>query len=240
LHAMLESVGYSVLEASSAAEARAVADGFEGGIDLLVTNEALADSSGLELAERLRETRPLLAMMCLSEPSSQHASGGAPEPAVPSKASSGGLFKSGTDFLAKPFTMEALFYRVRRLLDAPKPRRVLFVDEDPDLAMFAMRVLRRAGFEVLVAGNWKVAVDTVQTDRPDLLITDLVVAHRENPDAMEALNRVHPSLPVVATSELAGALLKTAEALGARATLAKPFSAAELLAAVRRALGSTR
>ena len=112
------------------------------------------------------------------------------------------------------------------------------MDDDADVALFAVRVLSAAGFEVLVAGNGKVALSAVETEHPDLVITDLVMPEREGLEIIMTLRKSHPSLPLIATSgAFGGHFLKTAAALGAGATLPKPFSAEELLEAVRAVLG---
>ena len=66
LRTVLEGLGYSVLEAASAREAAALSSGFADGIDLLVADVVLADSTGIELVRRLRELRPGLPALYIS------------------------------------------------------------------------------------------------------------------------------------------------------------------------------
>jgi DNA-binding response OmpR family regulator len=109
--------------------------------------------------------------------------------------------------------------------------------DDPAVALFANRVLRNAGFEVLVAGNGRVALATVETEQPDLVIADLVMPEREGLETIVTLRKRHRSLPIIAISgAFGGHFLKSAATLGAHATLPKPFSAEELLEAVRAVL----
>jgi len=71
------------------------------------------------------------------------------------------------------------------------------------------------------------------------VITDLVMREREGLETMMKLRKSHPELPVVAISGAFGAhFLRSASLLGAKATLAKPFSAEDLLNVVQRVLGS--
>jgi DNA-binding NarL/FixJ family response regulator len=61
---------------------------------------------------------------------------------------------------------------------------------------------------------------------------------REGLDTMMQLKKSHPGLPVIAVSgAFGGHYLASAKALGARATLLKPFSGEDLLRAVRTVLG---
>jgi hypothetical protein len=133
--------------------------------------------------------------------------------------------------------MDAFGERVRRILDKRRRRRVLFVDDDPEVVIFASRILRDAGFEVLVGGNGNVALSTAQTEPLDLVITDLVMPEREGLETIMRLRRSHPALPVIAISgAFGGHFLKGAATLGASAILLKPFSGEELLEAVRAAM----
>jgi len=220
LHRMLEGLGYFVLEAASAREAVALSSGLADGSDLLVVDVELADSTGVELAQRLREPRPELPVLYVS--------------GYPQGAAIEGVQESGAEFLSKPFTLVAFAERVRRILDRRKPRRILFVDDDADVVLFASLVLRNAGFEVLVGGNGDTALSMVEIERPDLVITDLVMPERGGLATIMTLRKLHPSLPVIATSgAFGGYFLEAAVTLGAHATLPKPFSGEELLEAVR-------
>jgi DNA-binding response OmpR family regulator len=146
---------------------------------------------------------------------------------------------SAAEFLSKPFHPAAFAERVRTILDRKKQQRVLFIDDDAELVMFASRVLREAGYDVLVGGNGNVALATVEVEPVDLVITDLVMREREGLETIMRLRKSHPRLPVIAISgAFGGHFLKSAAALGARAALAKPFSGEELLAAVRSVLES--
>jgi two-component system, cell cycle sensor histidine kinase and response regulator CckA len=220
---VLERLGYSVLAAASAREAAALSSGFADGVDLLVADVVLADSSGIELAGRVRERHPQLPVLYISG----DTHGAAVET----------VQESGAEFLSKPFTVVALAERVRRILDRRKRKRILFVDDDAGVVLFASRVLHDAGFEVLVGGNGDVALSIVETERLDLVITDLVMPEREGLATIMTLRKSHPSLPMIAISgAFGGYFLKAAAKLGARVALPKPFTGEQLLEAVRAVL----
>src|SRR5690349_18325364 len=54
---VLEQAGYTVLEAADGLEGARVAEGFEGEIDLLLTDVVMPNLGGRSLADRLRTTR---------------------------------------------------------------------------------------------------------------------------------------------------------------------------------------
>ena len=220
LRTALEELGYSILESATAKEAAQLSSGFPGGIHLLIADLVLPDSTGIELAQQLQVWHPGLPVL--------HISGYGEGSAFDSVQESGG------EFLAKPFSLAAFAGRIRGILDRRKRRRILFVDDDPDVALFASRVLGDAGFEVLLGGNGNVALETAQAEHLDLVITDLVMPEREGLETIMRLRKSYPSLPIIAISgAFGGHFLKGAATLGARATLPKPFSGEELLTAVR-------
>ena len=115
--------------------------------------------------------------------------------------------------------------------------RVLVVDDEPDMVENCVRILEPAGYECLTATDARRALAMLESERPDLLITDLKMP---GTDGMELLQRAHkldPALPVIvitafATVESAVAAVKQ----GAFDYLAKPFSVDQLRVAVDRAV----
>jgi len=225
MRSILEGLGYAVLDAASAREAVKLSAGLKDRLDLLVADAVLPDSSGITLADSLRELRPRLPVLHISGYPEQVALDGAPQ--------------SGAGFLAKPFTVSAFGESVRSILDRQKRKRILVLDDDQQVLMFAAAVLREAGFEVLVGEDGNVALSVVDKEPLDLVITDLVMPEREGLETMMRLRESSPQLPVIAISgAFGGHFLRSAANLGARATLAKPFSGEDLLNAVRMVLGS--
>jgi CheY-like chemotaxis protein len=94
---ILRREGYRVLEAGSAEEALATAQG--QAIDLLITDVMLPGIRGPELARRMQQAAPRLKMLFIS--------GHTGEERVP----------AGGHFLAKPFTLAALLEKVREALE---------------------------------------------------------------------------------------------------------------------------
>ena len=96
--AMLDDLGYRVIEASSAAEATALA---EGGIlfDVLITDHAMPGRTGTDLAQDLRTRRPDLPVLLVTGYARIAEDG-----------------SSGIDRLPKPFRQDELAERLDRLL----------------------------------------------------------------------------------------------------------------------------
>jgi DNA-binding NtrC family response regulator len=122
--------------------------------------------------------------------------------------------------------------------------KILLVEDDTQLRSMLRTVLEDAGHEVEVAGNGKEAIRSYQRRPTDLLITDIIMPEEEGLEAIIKFHGSYPSAKIIAMSGggfgAAQDYLFTAKLLGANHTLAKPFSNSDLLAGVKRCLGSER
>ncbi len=100
---ILESKGYTVLQADNAEQATVLSKQHKRPIDLLLTDIVLTDVSGPKLADQLRSTR--------SDMKALYMSGYTDEAVVRT-----GMLNAGTAFLQKPFTPELLLRKVREVL----------------------------------------------------------------------------------------------------------------------------
>jgi signal transduction histidine kinase/DNA-binding response OmpR family regulator len=121
--------------------------------------------------------------------------------------------------------------------------RVLVADDNADLRDYVRRLLEAAGYEVDVAAHGEAALEAARQDRPDLLLTDVMMPVMDGMQLLRAV-RADPrlsDLPVVMLSARAGedAQVEGLEG-GADDYLSKPFSARELLARVSSNLGMAR
>jgi two-component system, cell cycle sensor histidine kinase and response regulator CckA len=108
---VLERYGYSVIAAASGDEAIALAQGYNGAIDLLVTDMVMPGMSGREAAQRIQTVRPTTPVL--------YTSGYTPE----ATAQHNDVITAGAPFLQKPFTPATLAAKVRSVLDAEVSKR---------------------------------------------------------------------------------------------------------------------
>jgi two-component system cell cycle sensor histidine kinase/response regulator CckA len=108
---LLETGGYTVLQASNAEQAMEVAQGHTGRLDMLLTDVVMPGMSGPELARGLVALRPQLRVLYVS---------GYPDEALPSA----GALEADASFLQKPFTPETLARKIREVLDARAPASI--------------------------------------------------------------------------------------------------------------------
>ena len=117
-------------------------------------------------------------------------------------------------------------------------RRILVVDDEPQVLELLKLHLVGAGYSVMALSSGKDALLAVETNSFDLLVLDLGLPDIDGFDVLRAVRAKKPDLKVIATSGyLSEPVLKIAGFLGSSGQLQKPISQAALLDAVRHAIG---
>nr|WP_072688686.1 response regulator [Rhodococcus marinonascens] len=119
---------------------------------------------------------------------------------------------------------------------SPPPRRVVVAEDEALIRLDLVEMLQEEGYEVVgEAGDGQVAVDLAVELKPDLVIMDVKMPHRDGIDAASeiAAKRIAPVVILTAFSQRK--LVERARDAGAMAYLVKPFSAADLIPAVELA-----
>jgi CheY-like chemotaxis protein len=116
---------------------------------------------------------------------------------------------------------------------------ILVVDDNAQMREVIRRLLAQNGHAVTTAHDGKHATRLLTAGPlPDLVITDLIMPEQEGIETITIIRERFPQVKIIAMSgggQVAD-YLPNAMALGAHQTLAKPFSAAALHAAVAAAL----
>ncbi|MAM60783.1 response regulator [Maritimibacter sp. UBA3975] len=132
---------------------------------------------------------------------------------------------------------------------------ILIMDDDPDFGFLLEHSLRRQDHRVVVVARGSAAIDILETQDVDLLITDIYVRDLGQPVAdggILLINRIRrpgpdsrlrapTDLPIIAISGATGFsgqehMLDLARHMGADVTLSKPFPPDTLNAEVERLL----
>jgi CheY-like chemotaxis protein len=128
-------------------------------------------------------------------------------------------------------------------------KRVLVIDDEPDVVTYLVTVLRDNGYEVTSAENGRTGFEQARRDRPDLVCLDITMPEesgirfyrnlRDDPDLAHT-----PVIIVTAVTGLGGDAEPFRHFLSTRrqvpppeAFLSKPIDRHEFLATVARALG---
>ena len=116
----------------------------------------------------------------------------------------------------------------------------LVIEDDPSLRLSLQRLLQSAGYDVHAAADGAEGVAAFRQQRPDVVVTDIVMPEQEGIETIMLLRSIAPSCPIIAISgggRIGSAdFLQMAERLGATAVLAKPFEPGALLSKVREAI----
>lgn len=118
---------------------------------------------------------------------------------------------------------------------------ILVVDNDAATLSQAERTLANAGHKVEMATTARAALRVLAAARIDVVVLEVILPDMEGIETIIELQRLHPRCPIVAMSGggtviTADHALQLAKAVGAHATLRKPFTAADLLGVVEGAL----
>jgi signal transduction histidine kinase len=120
---------------------------------------------------------------------------------------------------------------------------ILVVDDEPDALALLISVLTEAGYRVRPADSGSLALASVATSAPDLILLDMRMPHMDGLEACRQLKARKESseIPVVFVSGSTDAETRVEGlALGAVDFVIKPFDRAELLARIRTHLELSR
>ncbi len=121
---------------------------------------------------------------------------------------------------------------------SPAPRgaaagaRVLVVDDDSDVRGFLAESLEGLGCTVVSAASASEGLQAISDWRPDLILMDYAMPGMNGADAARAAREMHPGLPIVFVTGYAESEQLEAALGGDVPVLRKPFTLAQLAAAV--------
>jgi two-component system, chemotaxis family, chemotaxis protein CheY len=114
---------------------------------------------------------------------------------------------------------------------------ILLVDDDRPLRVAIRTVLVAKGHRVVEAQDGREAIQRCETEKPDLVVTDIQMPEIDGLGLVMALRRLRPHIPVVVMTgvPVRGSLdhIKAAETLGAALVLEKPFTATVFMDAIQ-------
>jgi CheY-like chemotaxis protein len=129
-------------------------------------------------------------------------------------------------------------------VSATKPSKalILLVDDDIDLRGIIHRFLERSGFSVVAAGNGREALACLETQRVDLMLTDLMMPEISGIELIQTVRQTSALLPIIAMSADADLRndrsLELAAQAGAQVVLEKPFAMNRLIRELHRLLAA--
>ncbi len=120
-------------------------------------------------------------------------------------------------------------------------KRILIVDDEPNIVVSLEWLMKREGFETLIAGDGEAALAAVEQGAPDLVILDVMLPTMNGFEVCRRI-RSDPRWNGVKILILSanGRETEVAKGLGvgADAYVTKPFSTKELVAQIRQMVGA--
>ena len=115
-------------------------------------------------------------------------------------------------------------------------RRLLIVDDEPDLADMIKFRLESNGYEILLAHDGQQALEVARKERPDLIILDLMLPKMDGYKVCGLLKKDarYANIPIIIfTAKAQEEDKKLSQEVGANAYLSKPFEPKILLEKIR-------
>lgn len=119
--------------------------------------------------------------------------------------------------------------------------KILIADDEPNILLSLEFLMKREGYQVLVACDGQQALDAILQQRPDLVLLDVMMPIKSGFDVLQAV-RERDELAalriLMLTAKGRDTDMAKGLALGANDYMTKPFSTRELVDKVRGLLGA--
>lgn len=125
----------------------------------------------------------------------------------------------------------------RASVKARKAARILVVDDEAHVRSMIAATLERQGYEIMVAAGGREALDALEQESFELILTDIVMQEGNGLALLESIHDQNPNLPVIMVTAIHDiSVAIDSMRRGAYDYLLKPFERDHLVATVQRAL----
>ena len=118
-------------------------------------------------------------------------------------------------------------------------RKILIVDDEPNILVSLEYLMKREGFEVHVAHDGEEALDVLRRERPRLVLLDVMMPKKSGFEVCQELRAdkaIRDTLVLMLTAKGRDTDVAKGLGVGADAYVTKPFSTRELVQKVRELL----
>jgi putative nucleotidyltransferase with HDIG domain len=125
----------------------------------------------------------------------------------------------------------------RAAMKAQRPARILVVDDEAHVRSMIAATLERQGYDIVLASGGREAIDSLDSDSFELILTDIVMQDGNGLALLERIHEQSPNLPVIMVTAIHDiSVAIDSMRRGAYDYLLKPFEREHLVATVQRAL----
>ena len=120
-------------------------------------------------------------------------------------------------------------------------KKVLVADDEPNIVISLEFLMKREGYEVVVARDGQETLEAIARERPDLVLLDVMMPRKSGFEVLQAV-RADEALQgtriLLLTAKGRDTDIAKGTALGADGYMTKPFSTRELVHKVAELLGA--
>jgi DNA-binding response OmpR family regulator len=124
---------------------------------------------------------------------------------------------------------------------AEEPKKVLCIEDDPEMIDLIKLILERRGFEFIGAVGGREGLDAIEREKPDLVLLDIMMPDIDGWDVYRQMkaNEEFKDLPVIVVTAKAQSIDKVLGLHIAKVDdyVTKPFGPKELLRSIDKVLG---
>jgi two-component system alkaline phosphatase synthesis response regulator PhoP len=113
------------------------------------------------------------------------------------------------------------------------PKKILIIDDEPQIVEICQDYLRAAGYETVTASNGVQGVSLAHREKPDLVVLDLMMPEMDGLDVCRTIRHESDVPIIMLTARVEETDKLIGLELGADDYITKPFSPRELVARVR-------
>ena len=115
--------------------------------------------------------------------------------------------------------------------------RILLAEDDQVMREYLTRALEKSGYAVVAVDRGTAALPLIETERFDLLLSDIVMPEMDGIELAQRCNEVSPHTKVMFITGFAAVTLKASREQPDAKVLSKPFHLRDLVLEVERVLG---
>lgn len=120
-----------------------------------------------------------------------------------------------------------------------KPTKLLIADDEPNILISLEFLMKREGYDVVLARDGQEAIDAIHRERPALVLLDVMMPIKTGFDVCHEVrghDAIKDTLIIMLTAKGRDTDVAKGLALGANAYMTKPFSTKELVQKVQQLL----
>ncbi len=119
-------------------------------------------------------------------------------------------------------------------------KKILIIDDDPEILESVGKVLKSEGFKVITAVNGDEGIGKFKKENPDLVLCDMMMEKIDTGSKVaETIKKANKDIPVYLMSSIGDATTSNIDAgsLGFNGVLQKPVDPETLISSVKKILG---